>query len=92
MRPRPWGRGEFEIGAALSGDESGPDLITSSLHLKLDQGPTIHAAAAVFRFLRHPIKPNAPKPVAKSGSAVSCPLYPRKRTCAVQRGMSALCQ
>src|SRR5580765_3549207 len=25
-------------------DESGPDLITSSLHLKLDQGPTIHAA------------------------------------------------
>ena len=23
---------------------SGPDLITSSLHLKLDQGPTIHAA------------------------------------------------
>ena len=25
---------------------SGLDLITSSLHLKLDQGPTIHAAAS----------------------------------------------
>ena len=23
---------------------------------------------------------------------MSCPLYPRKRTCAVQLGMSALCQ
>ena len=34
-------------------DESGPDLITSSLHLKLDQGPTIHAAVGCrIKFLR----------------------------------------
>ena len=27
------------------------------------------ATAAAFRFLRHPSRPNAPRPVAKSGSA-----------------------
>ena len=32
-------------------------------------------------------------PSSNSGEhSVQCPLYPRKRTCAVQLGMSALCQ
>ena len=31
---------------------------------------TLYAVAASFRFLLHPSRPNAPRPVAKSGRAV----------------------
>ena len=45
-----------------------PDLITFNRHLKLDQGPTIHAAASCA----------AQSVLTRSGRGEEqCPLYPR---------------